>query len=380
VPTELNLRALVSEYGENGFQEPNMNVPVNYNPYTDTKYYCNPLPCEPQKANSPPIANAGVDQSPDAGAKVTLDGTKSSDSDGTITSYSWHQLAGPGVKLYKPTSPNPYFYVPSPLETSTKLSFELTVTDDKGFNAADTVNIKANVQTTEQEKTNTTKKSTAPNNIEQDIFKVVVRLANIRQELGYDNSAILLKGNLFQKQELSYLIANNSTIAETTFAFPSTLIKTGESFVVCVKQSSIKGEEGIECKIGVNSPPIGTVGLNFTLPQSGKLASDSITIPQINYNTQAVKIVDGASSPNNQKHLVPFFVKVSKGDHVVWKNEDSVTHTITSGSPKGTNSGSIFNSGNLASGKIFEYTFIKPGKYDYYCKIHPFIIGEISVN
>jgi hypothetical protein len=40
-------------------------------------------------ANVPPVAYAGPEQDVNAGATVTLDGSGSSDSDGTIAGYSW---------------------------------------------------------------------------------------------------------------------------------------------------------------------------------------------------------------------------------------------------------------------------------------------------
>jgi 6-phosphogluconolactonase (cycloisomerase 2 family) len=155
VPSEFNIRALVSAYGENGFVEPNANIPENYNPNTDTKYYCTPLPCEPGKVNSPPFADAGVSQYARLGTKVVLDGTKSFDSDGQIVYYSWTQLGGPKVTLYNPASPQPYFFIPRDLSTATKFIFKLTVTDDKGSIGFDSVDVTSN-QIVQHKKTITT--------------------------------------------------------------------------------------------------------------------------------------------------------------------------------------------------------------------------------
>ena len=41
--------------------------------------------------NLPPTADAGVDQTVNEGDTVTLDGSNSSDSDGTIAAYLWEQ-------------------------------------------------------------------------------------------------------------------------------------------------------------------------------------------------------------------------------------------------------------------------------------------------
>jgi len=46
-----------------------------------------------------PRAEAGVDQSADAKAPVTLDGSASSDAEGAIT-YAWQQTSGPTVQWH----------------------------------------------------------------------------------------------------------------------------------------------------------------------------------------------------------------------------------------------------------------------------------------
>jgi hypothetical protein len=81
--------------------------------------------------NDLPIANAGQGQTVNAGDTVTLDGSKSRDSDGSIDSISWKQIAGPTVELSNPNSMKPSFTAPS-ITSDTKLSFDLTVKDDKG--------------------------------------------------------------------------------------------------------------------------------------------------------------------------------------------------------------------------------------------------------
>lgn len=88
--------------------------------------------------NYPPSANAGPDQSVESGATVTLDGTGSSDADGTITAYLWEQTSGSTVTLTGAGTATATFVVPTVTET-TSWGFTLTVTDDEGETDTDDV-------------------------------------------------------------------------------------------------------------------------------------------------------------------------------------------------------------------------------------------------
>jgi len=97
--------------------------------------------------NYPPSANAGTDQSVDGGATVTLDGSGSTDSDGTIASYLWEQVSGSTVTLTDANTAVASFVVPSVAETSTWV-FSLTVTDDEGATGSDEVAVTVYVSST----------------------------------------------------------------------------------------------------------------------------------------------------------------------------------------------------------------------------------------
>jgi CSLREA domain-containing protein len=81
--------------------------------------------------NAAPVANAGVDQTVNAGANVTLNGAGSSDPDGhTPLTYGWTQTSGPAVTLSSPTAASPSFTAPGSLGA---LTFQLAVTDSTGL-------------------------------------------------------------------------------------------------------------------------------------------------------------------------------------------------------------------------------------------------------
>jgi hypothetical protein len=93
-------------------------------------------------ANQPPTAYAGPDQSNiEPWTTVSLDGSGSSDSDGTIASYAWTQTAGTSVTLSSNSAAQPTFTAPGTLAGDT-LTFSLTVTDNSSATSmADTVDI-----------------------------------------------------------------------------------------------------------------------------------------------------------------------------------------------------------------------------------------------
>ena len=92
--------------------------------------------------NIPPVANAGPNQSITAPTStVNLDGSASTDPDGTISAYSWVKISGPGAI----TISNSNTATPSVtgLQPGTYV-FELTVTDNMGATAKDQVTITVN--------------------------------------------------------------------------------------------------------------------------------------------------------------------------------------------------------------------------------------------
>lgn len=72
--------------------------------------------------------------------------------------------------------------------------------------------------------------------------------------------------------------------------------------------------------------------------------------------------------------FAPATVTVPAGTRVVWTNRDEEPHAIRSADPA-----LPFQSAALDTGETFALTFDKPGRYAYFCSIHPHMVGTVIV-
>lgn len=91
-----------------------------------------------------------------------------------------------------------------------------------------------------------------------------------------------------------------------------------------------------------------------------------------------VRILPGSSVPGNERFLEPETLEIKIGEKVMWVNDDTAAHTITSGTAAG-GSDHIFDSSLFMSKSTFEITFNQKGTYNYYDMVHPWIAGKIIV-
>ena len=88
--------------------------------------------------NRPPRSVPGEAFSTVAGARVDLNGSRSTDPDGDALSYTWVQTGGPAVALEDADTAFPFFT--APLQTIT-LSFELVVNDGRVDSDAEDIRV-----------------------------------------------------------------------------------------------------------------------------------------------------------------------------------------------------------------------------------------------
>lgn len=100
---------------------------------------------------------------------------------------------------------------------------------------------------------------------------------------------------------------------------------------------------------------------------------------------------NGAASASSEvtMRLIAFrpeSLEAKTGTAITWTQEDAGAHTVTSGaveqggSDVTTKPDGRFDSGQLATGRTFRFTFDAPGIYPYFCAIHPATMrGEIRI-
>jgi plastocyanin len=112
-----------------------------------------------------------------------------------------------------------------------------------------------------------------------------------------------------------------------------------------------------------------------------KPAPKPVATPSTKSTEVKITIAKGSSSPGCEKKkecFKPFETKVKTGTKVTWTNGDTAAHTATSGTPTKGPDGT-FDSSLISAGKTFSYTFTKAGKYDYFCMVHPWMTGKVTV-
>jgi plastocyanin len=87
-------------------------------------------------------------------------------------------------------------------------------------------------------------------------------------------------------------------------------------------------------------------------------------------STQKLMIINDS---NGSFGFGPATLTIKVGTTVIWKNMSIAPHTVTS------DDGQTFDSGTVAVGGTFQFTFKNAGTYSYHCNIHPYMRAKIVV-
>jgi len=72
--------------------------------------------------------------------------------------------------------------------------------------------------------------------------------------------------------------------------------------------------------------------------------------------------------------FAPQAIEAKVGQKITWTNDDAAPHTVTA------KTGGDVDSGTLAQGASFSFTPTKAGTIEYFCAIHPSMVGTIDVS
>ena len=117
--------------------------------------------------------------------------------------------------------------------------------------------------------------------------------------------------------------------------------------------------------------------------KSSNAKSFTVIIPKGSANPE----IDITKLGPRQWYL-PSNISIGVNDSVKWINNDTESHTVTSGIGAGIESlqnnkrgapNGIFDSGLFKPGQSWTHTFTTPGTYNYFCTIHPWMDGVVIV-
>jgi plastocyanin len=101
--------------------------------------------------------------------------------------------------------------------------------------------------------------------------------------------------------------------------------------------------------------------------------------------TTEIKIIVGSVDVEQQDNFMPKRVEVQLGfdNRVVWINEDTIGHTVTTDDDAVDRYSGLFDSldtiGLIQPGQTYEFLFTQEGEFPYHCSPHPWMKGTVKV-
>ena len=117
------------------------------------------------------------------------------------------------------------------------------------------------------------------------------------------------------------------------------------------------------------------------IPEEELITESVVPEPVAQTMSETVIIPGGVGVPGceetNECYLPPSLT-IGTGTTVIWENIDTAAHLATSGTPADGPDG-LFDSGMIMAGGTFEHEFIDSGEFEYYCIVHPWMVGTVTV-
>ena len=193
------------------------------------------------------------------------------------------------------------------------------------------------------------------------------------------------------------LVITGSATTTTYFTYYTTTFYTTDVFQLENKVASLESEisslkssiasdlknaydDGYSAGIAEQSSSSNTSSSNTSSSNADVVSTITRTIGTVEksgYSTDCAVPMggDGCYTPVN--------LSANVGDKIIMANTDSTgIHSFTSGTVDGfaPSPDGIFDTGVLMSGDVFEWTPTVSGEYPYYCMLHAWQVGTITVN
>ena len=109
-------------------------------------------------------------------------------------------------------------------------------------------------------------------------------------------------------------------------------------------------------------PDLSDIDVDFDIPEYVQAAGVEFTGAEDMTGQDSVTIDVGDNS------FTPTVIQVDVGTNIEWVNNGAIEHSVVTDGDSPTGE---FDSGLLALGETFSYTFDVPGEYHYLCEQHP---------
>jgi len=141
-----------------------------------------------------------------------------------------------------------------------------------------------------------------------------------------------------------------------------------------------QASSGIEntTESSTNNTSISGTSDNVTIPGSVKQEQQAVGEST---NALTITILEGSSIQGNPAYD-PDELTVKKGSKITVDNVDTMPHTVTNGeSATDQNSAKLFDTSIINGGETAEIdtSSINAGKYPYYCMVHPYMKGILTI-
>lgn len=124
---------------------------------------------------------------------------------------------------------------------------------------------------------------------------------------------------------------------------------------------------------------LGLVGCGDATQEAGDTAAEEPTGGTEETGADGAGTGEAGEGPTVEVSDIAFLedrVTVAAGTAVTWDNQDSVPHTVTSGTPDEATD--AFDE-ELPTGEQVTVTVDEPGTHPYFCRIHPQMTAELVV-